>query len=134
MTEQYYLYVEDDPMSREIMRIIIENGVGSTNLVIFEDSADFLGRATRLNPQPTMILLDIHVTPYDGFQMLNMLRQQAQFASAKIIALTASVMNEEVEQLREAGFDGAIAKPLSIQTFPDLIRRIANGETIWYIS
>lgn len=134
MTDQYYLYVEDDPMSREIMRIIIENGVGSTNLVVFEDSIDFLGRASRLNPQPTMILLDIHVTPHDGFQMLKMLRQQAQFTSVKIVALTASVMNEEVEQLREAGFDGAIAKPLSIQTFPDLIRRIANGETIWHIS
>ena len=132
--EQHYLYVEDDPMSREIMRIIIENGVGSTNLTIFEDSTDFLGRVTRLNNQPTMILLDIHVNPYDGFQMLAMLRQSNQFSTAKIIALTASVMNEEVEQLREAGFDGAIAKPLSIQTFPQLLKQVENGETVWHIS
>ena len=132
--EQHYLYVEDDPMSREIMRIIIENGVGSTNLTIFEDSTDFLGRVTRLNNQPTMILLDIHVNPYDGFQMLAMLPQSNQFSTAKIIALTASVMNEELEQLREAGFDGAIAKPLSIQTFPQLLKQVENGETVWHIS
>ncbi len=132
--EHHYLYVEDDPMSREIMRIIIENGVGSTNLTIFDDSTDFLGRVSRLNDQPTIILLDIHVMPYDGFQMLKMLREDSPLTHAKIIALTASVMNEEVEQLREAGFDGAISKPLSIQTFPELLKRIADGETVWHIS
>ncbi len=134
MSENYYLYVEDDPMSREIMRIIIENGVGSHNLTIFEDSKDFIGRVSRLENRPNIILLDIHVAPHDGFEMLKMLRQNDQFARAKIIALTASVMNEEVEQLREAGFDGAIAKPLSIQTFPDLIQRVITGETVWHIS
>jgi len=134
VSENYYLYVEDDPMSREIMRIIIENGVGSHNLTIFEDSKDFIGRVSRLENRPNIILLDIHVAPHDGFEMLKMLRQNDQFARAKIIALTASVMNEEVEQLREAGFDGAIAKPLSIQTFPDLIQRVITGETVWHIS
>lgn len=134
MSENHYLYIEDDPMSREIMRIIIENGVGSLNLTIFEDSKDFIGRVSRLENRPNIILLDIHVAPHDGFEMLKMLRQNEQFAHAKIIALTASVMNEEVEQLREAGFDGAIAKPLSIQTFPDLIQRVITGETVWHIS
>jgi len=89
---------------------------------------------SRLENRPNIILLDIHVAPHDGFEMLKMLRQNDQFARAKIIALTASVMNEEVEQLREAGFDGAIAKPLSIQTFPDLIQRVITGETVWHIS
>jgi len=134
VSENHYLYIEDDPMSREIMRIIIENGVGSLNLTIFEDSKDFIGRVSRLENRPNIILLDIHVAPHDGFEMLKMLRQNEQFAHAKIIALTASVMNEEVEQLREAGFDGAIAKPLSIQTFPDLIQRVITGETVWHIS
>lgn len=131
--EQYYLYVEDDPMSRQIMQIIIENGVGSKNITIFDDSTHFLERVTHLPHIPTIILLDIHVRPYDGFQMLTMLREDSRFDSSKIIALTASVMNEEVEQLRKAGFDGAIAKPLSIQTFPELLRRIIIGESVWHI-
>ncbi len=52
----------------------------------------------------------------------------------QIIALTASVMNEEVAQLRQSGFNGAIAKPLSFSTFPALMERIANGETVWHIA
>ncbi len=131
--EHHYLYVEDDPMSRQIMQIIIENGVGSKNITIFEDSTNFLERINQLAHTPTIILLDIHVRPYDGFQMLTMIRENSRFAGSKIVALTASVMNEEVEQLREAGFDGAIAKPLSIQTFPDLLRRVMQGESVWHI-
>ncbi|PJF28980.1 MAG: hypothetical protein CUN52_10695 [Phototrophicales bacterium] len=131
--EHYYLYVEDDPMSREVMRIIMEKGVGSSNLILFEDSNQFMERMNVLSHIPTVILLDIHIQPYDGFQMLTMIRQSEKFAQSKVVALTASVMNEEVEQLRNAGFDGAIAKPLSIQTFPDLLRRIINGESIWHI-
>jgi CheY-like chemotaxis protein len=131
--EHYYLYVEDDPMSREVMRIIMEKGVGSSNLILFEDSNLFMERMNVLSHIPTVILLDIHIQPYDGFQMLTMIRQSEKFAQSKVVALTASVMNEEVEQLRTAGFDGAIAKPLSIQTFPDLLRRIINGESVWHI-
>jgi len=40
-------------------------------------------------------------------------------------------MNEEVELLRTAGFDGVIGKPINHATFPDLLMRILKGEKIW---
>ncbi len=134
MFDQYvYLYIEDDPMSREIMRMILENAMGVDCLTIFEDSEDFQGRVKSLPQKPDVILLDIHVKPLSGFQMLELLRADQAFRDSKIIALTASVMNEEVEKLRQSGFDGAIGKPLSVQTFPDLMARVINGDLIWHI-
>ena len=134
MFNQYtYLYVEDDPLSQEIMRMIMAHGMGVEALTIFEDSQDFMKRILGLNPQPEIILLDIHVTPQDGFEMLGMLRSNRDFRATKIIALTASVMNEEVEKLRLAGFDGAIAKPLSLHTFPALMQQIVAGEHVWHV-
>jgi two-component system cell cycle response regulator DivK len=38
------------------------------------------------------------------------------------VALTASVMSGDRERFDEAGFDGFIAKPIDIKTFPDLVR------------
>ena len=128
-----YLYVEDDSLSREIMTMLMENAMGVEHLTIFADSTDFLSRVQALDDTPDVVMLDIHVKPYDGFEMLTMLRQQPAYSSTKIIALTASVMNEEIERLRVSGFDGAIAKPLSIGTFPELMKRVLNGETIWHI-
>lgn len=134
MKECIYLYVEDDPLSREIMKFIMEMGMGITTLTIFSDSTDFVERLKGLVPRPDVILLDIHVQPYNGFAMLKMIQADPNFADCRVVALTASVMNEEVEQLRVNGFHGAIAKPLSVQTFPDLLKRVIAGEAIWHIA
>lgn len=128
-----FLYVEDDPLSRDVMQMLVENVIQAESLVMLEDSHDFIARVQNLNPPPTIVLLDIHVKPIDGFEMLKQLRNLESMHNAKIVALTASVMNEEVEQLRESGFDGAIAKPLSIQQFPQLIDRVIRGEHVWHI-
>ncbi len=136
MRELTYLYVEDDSLSQEIMQMILLRGMGvpAERLHIFSDSYDFMARVKALVPQPDVILLDVHVSPLDGFSMLQQLRAESDYQNARVIALTASVMNEEVAQLRQSGFNGAIAKPLSFSTFPALIERIANGETVWHIA
>jgi CheY-like chemotaxis protein len=129
-----YLYVEDDPLSREVMQMLMENAMDVRRLTIFDDSVDFIGRMQSLPRIPDVILLDIHVKPYDGFEMLEQLQADPAYQNSKVIALTASVMNEEVEKLRTSGFDGAIAKPLSIQTFPDMIARVLAGEAVWHVA
>lgn len=129
----HYLYVEDDPLSREVMEMLLTQLIGVKSLITFDDSTNFMPRVRTLNPTPDLILLDIHITPEDGYTLLKQLRSDAQFATARIIAVTASVMVEEVRQLQSSGFDGAIAKPLDMTTFPTLIRRIQNGEAVWQI-
>lgn len=129
-----YLYVEDDMLSRQIMQTIMGQAMNIKNLVIFEDSNDFMARVNGLPVKPTIFLLDIHVKPLDGFAMLELLRADPDYRRAKTVALTASVMNEEVDRLRSSGFDGAIAKPLTIRTFPGLIERIVRGEAVWHIA
>jgi CheY-like chemotaxis protein len=128
-----FLYVEDDPNSRKVMDLIMNKAMKVKSLVIFEDSQDFKIKLENLSPQPDIILLDIHVEPLDGFEMLKIVRQTAALEGVKVIALTASVMNEEIEKLREEGFDGTISKPLSLPILPGLFERIANGESVWHI-
>jgi len=128
------LYVEDDPRSRQVMELIMTRAMKVQNLFIFEESSDFMSRVKALPQQPDVILLDIHVSPHDGFAMLNMVRADVELKKTKVIALTASVMNEEVEALRAQGFDGAISKPLSVSLFPGLIERIVAGESVWHIA
>ena len=127
------LYVEDDTESREIMRVLVEEVMQVSNLTIFEDSQNFLERVDALSPRPDVVLLDIHVPPFNGFTMLKMLRDHTGFQNVPIVALTASVMNEEVQQLKTAGFDGVFAKPLDMDAFPAALQRILRGETVWHV-
>lgn len=127
------LYVEDDPKSRMIMDVLLKEHLQLEQVVIFEDSLNFEQNLAVLPFKPDVVFLDIHMKPLDGFQMLKILRSQTQFDNARIVALTASVMNEEVQQLRDYGFNGVISKPIDIITFPATLSRLLAGEGIWRI-
>lgn len=128
-----FLYVEDDPKSREVMEFIIEFDLGHT-VHIFQDSSNFIERVEALPTVPDLVFLDIHVAPNDGFTMLKMLRENEKFQHVHIVALTASVMSEEVELLKRAGFDSCLSKPIRMTTFSDDLQRLLGGEKIWRIS
>ena len=128
------VYVEDDENSIFVMKMVVQRVMKLPTLYILQSRADFVQQVKGLGIVPDVFLLDIQMKPYDGVELLSMLRSDPQFKFSKVIALTASVTNEEVSLLKTGGFDGAIAKPLNIEIFPDLIARIINGEQVWYIA
>lgn len=134
MSKLHYLYVEDDCLSREVMQMLLEDMIGVPSFTVFEDSADFITRLETLNPQPDIILMDIQMQPLNGFEMLSLLRSHPRYREQRVIALTASVMNEEVERLRQAGFDGCIGKPVDTDVFSDLVEQIEAGHSIWKVA
>lgn len=127
------LYVEDDTLSRRIMHITLVNRMKLPHVTILEDSSEFSERVGALHPKPNLIFLDIHVRPLDGFQMLEILREMDDYQHVPIVALTASVMNEEVFKLRNAGFTACISKPIDVTTFPETIRNIMDGQFAWNV-
>jgi CheY-like chemotaxis protein len=133
-TDTVFLYVEDDPMSRDIMQTLLKRVMGFPHLFVFENSESFAERLSDLPARPNIIFLDIHVKPKDGFALLELIRAQEVYRESRVIAITASVMNEEVARLKTAGFDGGIGKPLSMETFPDLVTHILAGESVWHVS
>ena len=128
------VYVEDDAFSREVMGVWMRAAYPDAVLTILPDSKQFIAQIDKLPAVPRLFLLDVHVQPLDGFQMLDELRRHPDYAEAKIVAVTASVMNQEVVQLRGAGFNGAIAKPLDFDQFAGLIARVLDGEEVWYVT
>lgn len=132
--EPSFLYVEDDPFSREVITRLIKQNMGLPNLTVFEDSSDFMARVKKLPAVPDVFLLDIQISPLNGHQMLKLLRDDETFKQSKIIALTASVMASEVKQLQDAGFDGLIGKPVMKRVFPELLQKVLDGEAVWYVS
>jgi two-component system cell cycle response regulator DivK len=126
-----FLYIEDDPLSRQVMQILLTQVLKAERVMIWEDSTDFLDRMRNLPYDPDVVLVDIHMKPASGFDVLSGIRATGVLSGSKIVAVTASVMNEEVEKLRQAGFDGVIGKPVDKHTFPELIDRIVKGEKVW---
>jgi CheY-like chemotaxis protein len=80
-----------------------------------------------------LIILDIHIQPFTGFDVLRIIKNEPKYSHIPVIALTASVTNDEVTELRRSGFDGAMSKPIDIPTFPDFVRKTLTGESVWHI-
>jgi CheY-like chemotaxis protein len=128
------VYIEDDEASILVMKMVVERVMGLSTLHVLQSRADLVQQVKDLGVVPDVFLLDIQMKPYGGVELLAMLRGDQQFNKSKVVALTASVTNEEVSLLKNGGFDGAIAKPLNIDIFPELIARIIQGEQVWYIA
>lgn len=128
------LYVEDNATSRDVMEVLLNYVLGYNDVTIWDNSADFMERVCALRHKPNLILLDIHMQPIDGFAMLAALREDAEYRNITTVAVTASVMNEEIRLLKQAGFDGGIAKPIQQHIFPSLIERLLKGEKVWHIT
>jgi CheY-like chemotaxis protein len=127
------LYVEDDPSSRKVMEIILKFRMNLSHITMFEESSNFQERVQEITPQPDVIFLDIHMKPIGGFEMLKILRKLEGFKGVPIIALTASVMSEEVAMMRTAGFDGCFGKPLDVEIFESSLGSILSGNQVWEI-
>jgi two-component system cell cycle response regulator DivK len=127
------VYVEDDQAGIVVMKAIVEKVMRLPTFYVLQNSADFMLQVKQLAERPDIFLFDIQMKPFNGFDLLSMLRSDPEYRDSKVVALTASVMSEEVARLKRRGFDGAIAKPLNIQAFPGLIAKIMNGESVWYI-
>ena len=131
MQQPAILYVEDDFNSRMVLEILLTEEMGLPHVTILEDSTDFLNKIEALDPAADVVLLDIHVKPHNGFEMLAMLRNHPVYKDKPVVALTASVMSEEIALLEQAGFNGVIAKPIQQEVFPELLERVVKGERPW---
>ncbi len=134
MTEPAILYIDDDPISRDVLNTIFSRIMGLSNAWIFPDSQNYLDKALDLPHPPNIIFLGIQVHPHDGYEMLKSFQANQVFKDSIIIAITAYVMVTDVAKMKDAGFSGLISKPIIHRIFPDLFKKIVSGEPVWYIS
>jgi CheY-like chemotaxis protein len=128
-----FLYVEDDMDSRVVMDVLLNTVMGFPDVMMFESSADFEAQLDTLPEIPAVIFLDVQIGPLNGYGMLRILRSDVRFRECVIVAMTANVMSHDVDELKRAGFDGLIGKPIMDDFFPDLVNKILAGESVWFI-
>ena len=131
--QPYFLYVEDDMRSRKVVELLLTKVMGYRDVTVFENSENFMERVRALPQVPDVIFLDVQIAPYDGYEMIRMLRGDPDYQQATIIAMTANVMSHDVEELRRVGFSGLIGKPVLKENFADLVEKLLHGEQVWYV-
>ena len=109
MTHKIML-VEDDQPILEMMEILLRR-IGYEPILV-PDVMDALGRVQR--DPPSLILLDIMMTPINGWEFLEKLRSEYNIRELPVILFTASPVEREKIALLRDPFLGVLQKPVSI--------------------
>jgi two-component system, cell cycle response regulator DivK len=72
--------------------------------------------------KPDLVLMDIQLPGINGIEALRILRADPATAAIPVIAVTASVMQQDRKLITEAGFDAYVGKPINLKEFLDTVR------------
>ncbi len=119
------LVVEDDPTGTQLLLTLLElEGYQGCKP---ENWADPLRDVEA--QRPDLVIMDIHLSPLDGFELLRRLRAHSDPRVARIPVLMMSAENLRV-QCQSAGADGFVEKPFDLRTLLGAIRKIMEGSVL----
>ncbi len=118
------LIVEDNEKNLKLVRDVLQvKGYQTLEAGTAED-----GLKIARERKPDLILMDIQLPGMNGIEALKALRAAPATAKIPVIAITASVMQHDRQQIMSAGFDGFIEKPVNLRALFDTVQRALRTE------
>jgi PAS domain S-box-containing protein len=118
------LYIEDNLANLSLVEAILEARPRWKALPALQGQ---IGVELAREHLPDLILLDLHLPDIPGEEVLRRLRSEPATASIPIVVITADATSSTIEQLREAGADAYLTKPLEVDEFLETLGRFLPG-------
>lgn len=117
------LVVEDNDKNLKLVRDVLL----FAGYEVVEARTGEQGVALAEQTLPDLVLMDLQLPGIDGTEALRRLRENPATCAVPVVAVTAFAMKEDRERTRRAGFDGYVAKPLSVRALPEQVRSYLAG-------
>lgn len=115
------LYIEDNSVNVLLVEELVASLPG-LDFAAEPTGADGVARAH--DWRPDLILVDLYLPDFDGFEVLKRLRADPATASIACIALSANALPEDIARGLAAGFDDYWTKPIQVQSFLQALQRL----------
>ena len=115
MTATVLIIDEDESVTRSLVRLLSVHGLdahGETS------SANALATAVAI--QPTVFLIDLHLSQRSGIEIARQIRAEKELTGARLIGMSATVPDWDPDAL--AVFDSMLAKPIPSEILLAAIR------------
>ena len=125
------LVVEDYKDVRQMLKILLE----SEHFRVLEAATGGAALKVIRNGRPDVILMDLALPDFDGFETIRRIRKIDGFQNTPIIVLTAYSGQSMYETALRAGTDYFMSKPIDFDELAELLNQIlvkGNGRTAKY--
>lgn len=106
--DAHILIVEDNPFNQLVIQDLL--GLVGAVTVIVSNGQEALGRLA--TEKFDLVLMDTQMPVMDGFEAARRIRETAELAGQRIIAMTGNVTTEDRNQCLAVGMDDFIPKPI----------------------
>ncbi|MEI6559003.1 MAG: ATP-binding protein [Rhodospirillaceae bacterium] len=114
------LYIEDNPVDLRLVEALFQ-AIATVRLVTARNGEE--GVRLAWEQRPDIILMDIFLPGFNGFEVLARLRADPQTRTTPVVAISASALPADVARGLGAGFHKWLSKPLDIV---ELLTVLAN--------
>jgi len=121
------LIADDESSVVELVRVTLEDE--RVRVVAASDGVTALALASEVRPD--LVLLDVNMPGWDGFEVCRRLRADARFRTTPIVMLTAATRPDDVRRGLDAGATEYLTKPFSPVRLLTLVDTLAPGAAPW---
>ncbi|HEU4508941.1 MAG TPA: response regulator [Pyrinomonadaceae bacterium] len=118
------LVVEDYDDIRRMLKVLLE----SEEFRVVEAASGSEALEAVKEHRPDVILMDLALPGFDGFEAIRRIRAIDGFQNTPIIVLTAYTAPSTYETALSAGGDYFMAKPIDFDELARLLKKILHGE------
>lgn len=137
--EVFILIVDDEPSHRLLIRRSLKEHDVRNKVMEVEDGQqafDYVyGRGKyadrKLYPSPDLILLDINMPKFDGFEVLEKLKSDPATQYIPIVMLTSSSREEEISRGYDYGANAYVTKPVD---FAEFSKKLKSLNIFWTLT
>lgn len=116
------LLVDDVEDSRDIIRLMLEK-LGHE---VLEAENGKHALRVALDQRPEFIFMDLSMPEVDGFQATGALRSISTFIDVPVVAITAAPPELAKERAMDAGCDGYLSKPVSMEDLAAVLKKYSR--------
>jgi DNA-binding NarL/FixJ family response regulator len=122
------LVVDDEPLVREGLALILSGEPGMTVVGEAGDGAGAVAQARRLRPD--VVCLDVRMPGIDGIRATELL--VAQDPAPKVLVVTTFGADDHVYDALEAGASGFVLKRSTAEQLVAAVRAVASGDNLLF--
>jgi PAS domain S-box-containing protein len=115
----HVLVVEDNPVTRKLVRLTLE--AEGIHVVEAPDATSAIAAMTARTPD--LVLQDIVLPDMNGFELVQRLRATARGDSVPIVAMTGLLSRAEEAKLGQRSFDEMLVKPVEPSRLVQVVRK-----------